>query len=71
MSTKLTTVTQIADFIKQKRTEQGISMYKLANDSGINRSSLSRIETGTSPPSSETLLKILNALRCELFCTSV
>ncbi|SFR12345.1 helix-turn-helix domain-containing protein [Desulfoscipio geothermicus] len=48
--------------ITKLRTEQGISLTKLAKISGIAQSSLSYIESGKAQPTVETVHKICTAL---------
>lgn len=63
---KIENVSHIAQTLKAEREKQGLSVYQLAKDTGINRSVIHRIENGTSPPGTDTLMKILNSLKCEL-----
>ncbi len=48
--------------IKAIRKEKGLSIRGLAKITGLNPSSISRIEQGTTSPSPKTLLKIKTAL---------
>lgn len=52
----------VASVIKSIRKEHGISQEILSGLSGIARSHLAMIETGTKQPNFETIWKIANAL---------
>lgn len=54
-----TPVTRLGQLLQQLRFEAGLTLYELAKRSGINRSTLQRLETGTTT-SPDT--KTLNAL---------
>jgi len=49
--------------IRQKR---GVSDYKVAEDAGISRSTISEWKTGIHTPSLENLKKIAKALECSV-----
>lgn len=58
--------TTLADLLNRLRVEAGISMYELAKRSGVNRSTLMRIEDGTTTgPDSATLNTLARALDVE------
>ena len=60
--------------IKEKRTEKGLTQDKLSEQIGIGPSHMSHIESGTTVPSFEVFISILNALECsadELLCREV
>lgn len=64
----------IGQRIKQKRTEQGITQEKLSEMVGIGPSHMSHIESGSTVPSFEVFISILNALNCsadDLLCREV
>src|SRR2546428_2229510 len=68
------TVTGLAALLTQLREEAGISMYELAKRTGINRSTLMRIEDGTTTqPDTATLNTLARALGVdpELFYDAV
>lgn len=46
------------------RNEKNMSQQTLANEVGINRATLSQIETGVVLPTMDTLLAIARALEC-------
>jgi putative transcriptional regulator len=50
--------------IKFIRNEKDMSQQELANEVGINRATLSMIETGTVLPTIDILLKIARVLNC-------
>ncbi|MBQ3079982.1 MAG: helix-turn-helix transcriptional regulator [Clostridia bacterium] len=50
--------------IKQKRIENGLSQEKLAEMVGIGPSHMSHIEGGTTTPSFEVFISIVNSLNC-------
>lgn len=55
--------TPIGRLLLRLRTEQGLSLYELANRTGINRSTLMRIEDGsTSQPTGQALNRLADAL---------
>lgn len=64
----------IGQRIKQKRVEQGITQEKLSEMVGIGPSHMSHIESGSTVPSFEVFISIINALNCsadELLCREV
>lgn len=61
----------IGQRIKTKRIECGITQEKLSEMVGIGPSHMSHIETGSTVPSFDVFISILNALNCsadELLC---
>ena len=54
--------TQVAD----RRRELGLSQKQLAELTGTTQSAIARLESGGRPPRIDTLLRITNALDCEL-----
>lgn len=64
----------IGQRIKQKRTERGLTQDKLSELVGIGPSHMSHIESGSTVPSFEVFISILNTLDCsadELLCREV
>lgn len=64
----------IGQRIKDKRIEQGLTQDKLSELVGIGPSHMSHIENGSTVPSFEVFISILNALNCsadELLCREV
>lgn len=64
----------IGQRIKQKRMERGITQEKLSELVGIGPSHMSHIESGTTVPSFEVFIALLNALDCsadELLCREI
>lgn len=64
----------IGQRIRQKRIERGITQEKLSELVGIGPSHMSHIESGSTVPSFEVFISILNALNCsadELLCREV
>ena len=59
-------VKRVVAALKDIRLEQGISHEKLAILSGLNRSSISRIESGINSPTLLSLFLICNALKIDL-----
>lgn len=57
---------QIADQIADRRLELGLSQKQLAELTGTTQSAIARLESGGRPPRLDTLLRITNALDCEL-----
>lgn len=60
--------------IKEKRMEKGLTQEKLSELIGVGPSHMSHIEGGTTVPSFEVFLSILNALDCsadELLCREI
>lgn len=64
----------IGQRIKEKRTEKGMTQEKLSELVNIGPSHMSHIENGSTVPSFEVFISILNALNCsadELLCREV
>ena len=57
---------QIADRVTERRTELGLSQRELAELTGTTQSAIARLEAGGRPPRIDTLLRIAEALDCEL-----
>lgn len=61
----------IGQRIKQKRMEKGLTQEKLSEAVGVGPSHMSHIESGTTIPSFEVFISIVNALECsadDLLC---
>lgn len=61
----------IGQRIKEKRIENGLTQEKLSELIGVGPSHMSHIESGSTVPSFEVFISILNALGCsadELLC---
>jgi DNA-binding XRE family transcriptional regulator len=56
----------IADQVSARRAELGLSQRELAELTGTTQSAIARLEAGGRPPRIDTLLKIANALDCDL-----
>jgi transcriptional regulator with XRE-family HTH domain len=56
----------IADQVAARRRELGLSQAELAELTGTTQSAIARLESGGRPPRIDTLLRIANALDCEL-----
>jgi len=66
--------TDIGQRIKEKRMDRGLTQEKLSEMIGIGPSHMSHIESGTTVPSFEVFLSLLNALDCsadELLCREI
>ena len=57
---------QIAEQVAERRRELGLSQKQLAELTGTTQSAIARLESGGRPPRIDTLLRITNALDCEL-----
>jgi transcriptional regulator with XRE-family HTH domain len=57
---------RIAQQVAQRRRELGLSQQQLAALTGTTQSAIARLESGGRPPRIDTLLRITNALDCEL-----
>jgi len=57
---------QIAQQVSDRRKEQGLSQAQLAELCETTQSAIARLESGGRPPRIDTLLKIANALECDL-----
>ena len=56
----------IADEVAERRLARGLSQQELADLCGTTQSAIARLESGGRPPRIDTLLRIANALDCEL-----
>ncbi|MBV8259249.1 MAG: helix-turn-helix transcriptional regulator [Actinobacteria bacterium] len=56
----------IADRVAERRMEMGLSQRELAELCGTTQSAIARLERGGRPPRIDTLLRIAEALECEL-----
>jgi predicted transcriptional regulator len=57
---------KIADQVAERRVEKGLSQRELAELCGTTQSAIARLERGGRPPRIDTLLRIADALDCEL-----
>ena len=57
---------QIADDVAARRAERGLSQRELAELTGTTQSAIARLERGGRPPRIDTLLRIADALDCDL-----
>lgn len=57
---------QIADRVAERRKELGLSQADLADLVATTQSAIARLESGGRPPRIDTLLRIADALDCEL-----
>lgn len=57
---------QIADRVADRRTSMGMSQRELAELVGTTQSAIARLERGGRPPRIDTLLRIAEALQCDL-----
>jgi ribosome-binding protein aMBF1 (putative translation factor) len=57
---------QIAERVVERRKELGLSQAELADLVATTQSAIARLESGGRPPRIDTLLRIANALDCEL-----
>jgi len=56
----------IADKVAARRIEKNLSQRELAELCGTTQSAIARLERGGRPPRIDTLLRIAEALECEL-----
>ncbi|HEY2544018.1 MAG TPA: helix-turn-helix transcriptional regulator [Gaiellaceae bacterium] len=56
----------IADRVVERRTEMNMSQRELAELVGTTQSAIARLERGGRPPRIDTLLRIAEALDCDL-----
>lgn len=56
----------IAQLVAEQRRARGLSQRELAELCGTTQSAIARVERGLRPPRLDTLLRIANALDCEL-----
>ena len=57
---------QIADEVAERRQSLGLTQKELAHLTGTTQSAIARLERGGRPPRIDTLLRIAEALDCEL-----
>jgi predicted transcriptional regulator len=57
---------KIADRVAEQRLAKGLSQRELAELVGTTQSAIARLERGGRPPRIDTLLRIAEALECEL-----
>jgi ribosome-binding protein aMBF1 (putative translation factor) len=57
---------QIADQVAAQRQARGLSQQELAHICGTTQSAIARLEKGGRPPRIDTLLRIAQALDCDL-----
>jgi predicted transcriptional regulator len=57
---------KIADSVSERRVAKGLSQRQLAELCGTTQSAIARLERGGRPPRIDTLLRIADALDCEL-----
>lgn len=57
---------QIAEHVTEQRRARGFSQAELAELCGTTQSAIARLESGGRPPRIDTLLRIANALDCQL-----
>lgn len=53
---------EFAQSIRNRREERGWSIYRLAKESGVNHSIISRLESGRTIPRVDNYLKLMGAL---------
>ena len=58
--------TQVAEQVATQRKARGLSQAELAELTGTTQSAIARLEGGGRPPRIDTLLRIAEALDCEL-----
>ena len=56
----------IADQVSERRQDRGLSQRELAELVGTTQSAIARLERGGRPPRIDTLLRIADALDCDL-----
>ena len=57
---------QIAEAVAERRRERRLSQAELAELCGTTQSAIARLEGGGRPPRIDTLLRLANALDCDL-----
>jgi transcriptional regulator with XRE-family HTH domain len=57
---------RIADQVVEQRLARGLSQHELAELCNTTQSAIARLESGGRPPKIDTLLRIADALDCEL-----
>ncbi len=56
----------VADKVSERRQARGLSQRELAELVGTTQSAIARLERGGRPPRIDTLLRIADALECDL-----
>ncbi len=56
----------VADKVAEQRQDRGLSQRELAELVGTTQSAIARLERGGRPPRIDTLLRIADALECDL-----
>ncbi|HEX9378844.1 MAG TPA: helix-turn-helix transcriptional regulator [Gaiellaceae bacterium] len=56
----------VADKVAERRQDRGLSQRELAELVGTTQSAIARLERGGRPPRIDTLLRIADALECDL-----
>ena len=56
----------VADKVAERRQAKGLSQRELAEIVGTTQSAIARLERGGRPPRIDTLLRIADALECDL-----
>ena len=56
----------VADKVAERRQQKGLSQRELAELVGTTQSAIARLEAGGRPPRIDTLLRIADALECDL-----
>ena len=57
---------RVADQVSERRQDLGFSQAELAGLTGTTQSAIARLESGGRPPRIDTLLRIADALDCDL-----
>jgi DNA-binding XRE family transcriptional regulator len=57
---------RIADQVAERRQQVGLTQKELAHLTGTTQSAIARLERGGRPPRIDTLMRIAEALHCEL-----
>ena len=57
---------QLADHVAERRRAMGLSQKQLADLTGTTQPAIARLEKGGRPPRIDTLLRIAEALGCDL-----
>ena len=57
---------QIAEQVAEQRKARGLSQAELAELTGTTQSAIARLESGGRPPRIDTMLRVAEALDCEL-----
>jgi ribosome-binding protein aMBF1 (putative translation factor) len=57
---------QVADQVAEQRLARGLTQRQLAELTGTTQSAIARLERGGRPPRIDTLLRIAEALDCQL-----